>query len=177
MPEASRSSCTRSGSAFGRTALRAILVLIAVPLVYVVASPWWITLETVTVGRLLGWIGVDARRTGHELLLRNGGDPVVLIVVGWCSACAVVLALIGMAWVLPGSPRMRRRSLGWALAIVVVGNLLRLTAIGWVAATWAPSQVDAFHDGPATAFAVVAVLLAVAVVALGAPWRRHTTCR
>jgi exosortase/archaeosortase family protein len=74
--------------------------------------------------------------------------------------------------VLPGSPRTRRRALAAALAIVVVGNVVRLTAVGWVAATWAPSSVDAFHDGPATAFAVVAVLLAVAVVALGAPWRR-----
>jgi exosortase/archaeosortase family protein len=64
-----------------------------------------------------------------------------------------------------------------ALAIVVVGNVVRLTAVGWVAATWAPSSADAFHDGPATAFAVVAVLLAVAVVTLGAPWCRPAAPR
>lgn len=154
-------------------AIRSVAVVLAVPALFRLLLPWWTSLETATVGFVLEALGVDVSRTGRELLLRHGGEPVVLVVVGWCSSLGAVLGLVGLAWVLPGAFGDRRRALAGALAIVLIGNIVRLTAVGWVAATWAPSSVDAFHDGPATAFAVVVVLLAVAVVALGDPWRRH----
>jgi exosortase/archaeosortase family protein len=161
----------------GSVAGRLAALVVVVPFAFVALRSWWISAETAVVGGLLSMLGVDVQRTGAELLLHDHGDPIVLVVIGWCSSLGPLLALVGLAWALPGQVRRRPGALCAAVALVVLGNLVRLTAVGWVAARWAPTAVDGFHDGPATAFAVVVVLLAVAIVVLGAPWRVGAAAR
>lgn len=146
--------------------VRVAVVLVVVPVAFVVALPMWSEIEVAVVGQALGLAGVDATRVDHQLLLTGDRGTLVLIVIGWCSSCAPVLAVGAAAWVLPGA---RRRRVGSALAasvLLVVGNVARLAAIGWFGTTVDPAAVDGFHDGPATVTSVVLVLVAAAIVSL-----------
>lgn len=150
---------------WSRVPLAAIAAIAAIGLFHVSLS-WWTSFEAASAGWAASVLGsADASRAGHQLLVRGDAGMFVLTVSSWCSSSAPVLALIAAAAVSPGDRRRRIRAAVLASGLLVVGNVARITAVVLVGADIDPAQLEPFHDGPATAFTVVLVLSATAVVA------------
>mgnify|MGYP007130733868 CR=1 FL=1 len=111
--------------------VRVAVVLVVVPVAFVVALPMWSEIEVAAVGQVLGLAGVDATRVDHQLLLTGDRGTLVLIVIGWCSSCAPVLAVVAAARVLPGARRRRVGSAFAASVLLVVGPVLFASSRGW----------------------------------------------
>ncbi len=148
----------------GATAgLAAVAMAVAV---FSVLVDHWTAVEAWAVGGLAGVLGsADVTRSGHQLLVRGDAGTFVLTVGAWCSSLAPVLGVVAVAVVAPGAARRRARAALSAILLLVVGNVVRVTAVAVVGADLDAARLEPFHDGPATAFTVVLVLGAAAMLA------------
>lgn len=151
--------------AVGRMATVPVVIAIAVA-GFLVLIDRWTAVEAWAVGGLAGAVGsAEVARSGHQLLVRGDAGTFVLTVSGWCSSLAPVLGAVAVAVLAPGLRRRRLRAAASAIAVLMVGNLVRVTAVVVVGADLDVARLEPFHDGPATAFTVVLVLGAAAVMA------------
>ncbi len=143
------------------------LVAVAVAVVgFAVLIDRWTSVEAWAVGGLAGVLGSAAvTRSGHQLLVQGDAGTFVLTVGAWCSSLAPVLGVVVVAVLAPGSARRRRRAALSAIALLLVGNVARVAAVVVVGADHDVGRLEPFHDGPATAFTVVLVLGAAAMLA------------
>ena len=115
--------------------------------------------------RAMGFGNVE--RYGHELVaVSRTGQHFSAVISPWCSTLALVLLFgAGVVVVRKVPLRRRLRGFGYACALVIIGNLVRIVATLAVGVSHGPGAIEPFHDGPATWFAVVYVLTAIFVVA------------
>lgn len=112
-----------------------------------------------------GWSGVSAQ--GPMFVVWSGRGVPTLLEVTWSCSALVQVAAVGGALLVFGTSRGAARWLGVAMAcaLVVVGNLARLTATVWLAATHGESASLLWHDWAGTALTLVT---GAAAIALGA---------
>lgn len=149
-------SCAAAGVVAIATAVAAFLLLV----------DGWTAVEAWVVGGLAGLLGsAEVTRSGHQLLVRGDAGTFVLTVGAWCSSLAPVLGVVSVAVFAPGSWQRRWRAALAATLLLVAGNVVRVAAVVMVGADLDAARLEPFHDGPATAFTVVLVLAAAAVLA------------
>jgi exosortase/archaeosortase family protein len=142
----------------GKVALRAAAASALVVMAFSIVAGAWRAAEAavvVTALRLFGVEGVE--RAGDQIVGRSAPGSLFLANVGpLCSSAGVVL-LLGLLAVSTGrgEPRMRARAFARAALTVIVGNLVRIAATVAVGVWSGPLALERFHDGAATAFAVV----------------------
>ncbi len=126
----------------------------------------WRAGEAAVVVAGLGVVGVHtAQRLGDQIVVVAPGGPSFLTdIEPLCSSLGVVLAFAAVAAIVATGDRRRRlRAAAIGAGIVVVCNLVRMTATVLVGVWEGPGEIEPFHDGIATAFAVVFVLTALAL--------------
>jgi exosortase/archaeosortase family protein len=156
-----RSSC---GSRCWRVVRAGAAAVVAIGL-FRLAIGAWTSFEAASAGWLASVLGsAEASRAGHQLLVRGDAGVFVLTVSPWCSSAAPVLAVLAAAFAAPGRRRRRVWMATLASSMLVVGNLVRIAVVVLVGADVDPARLEPFHDGPATAFTVVLVLGAAAMV-------------
>lgn len=111
-------------------------------------------LEARIVGSVLnlrGWSGVSAQ--GPVFVVWSGQGPPITLKITWSCSAAVQVAAVGGALLMFGTSRGRARAAGMAVgaAVVVLGNLVRLTATVWLAGAHGPGASLLFHDWAGTA--------------------------
>lgn len=111
-------------------------------------------LEASIVGRILnvrGWSGVSAQ--GPVFVVWTGQGPPTTLKITWSCSAAVQVAAVGGGLLVFGTSRGRARLAGIAVGatVVVLGNLVRLTATVWLAGAHGPGASLLFHDWAGTA--------------------------
>ncbi|MEO5901219.1 MAG: exosortase/archaeosortase family protein, partial [Ilumatobacteraceae bacterium] len=110
---------------------------------------------------LLG--GGNAQHLGDRILVASpGGATFLTNIEPWCSSLAIVATFAAVAAVMPTAPRRRIRAFVVGAGIVVACNLMRMLATVLVGVWAGPGEIEPFHDGLATGFAVLFVLFALA---------------
>ncbi len=108
---------------------------------------------------------IAVTRTGAEIAVANGS----LVIGAPCSGLRSLVALFTLAVVLAGvssGPRLQRGLLvGLAIPLALAANLLRVTALVWVAGTFGVEQGLAFFHGPSSP--ILFALAAAGLVAAG----------
>ncbi len=148
--------------------MRAVLGVAFVLVGWSALADRWRSGEALVVQGILRALGFGSvERYGHELLaVSRTGHHFSAVVSPWCSTLALVLLFFAGVLVLYNVPMRRRLAgLGYACAIVIVGNFVRIVTTLAVGVNRGPGAIEPFHDGPATWFAVAYVLAALFVFA------------
>ena len=154
---------------YAELAARAALAAVVAPAGWSVLADRWRATEAVIVRGLLRALGFgEVERYGHELFaVSRTGQRFSAAISPWCSTLALVLLFgAGLVVAHPLPIGRRLRGFGFASAIVIVGNFVRIVATIAVGVSRGPGAIETFHDGPATWFAVGYVLAGGAAFAI-----------
>ncbi|MER5862873.1 hypothetical protein [Kitasatospora sp. NPDC002040] len=164
----------------GHPLLRVLaVVLLTVLLGWYAAGP--VTeLEAAATARLAGWTGLElTRAVPGTNLVRGfyGHQPFYIRVTPSCSALTVGAAAAGVSLlILGGSRRQRVGGAVLAVAVLALGNLVRLAAVLWVGRDAGIPAMVTFHDWGGTVFSYALLLTAVLLlIAVRLPRRARST--
>jgi exosortase/archaeosortase family protein len=146
----------------GAVATRIVAILVLTSgLFAVLQQPARRTEARVSAGvlRLVGVTGVWHAEPDGIAVVPAGHAPFRAVVTPACSALASMLALAGLASVVPVRARRRRRgALVAAMGTIALGNLVRITASLAVGLVAGRGSLILFHDWAGSAFAFAYVL-------------------
>jgi carbamoyl-phosphate synthase large subunit len=104
--------------------------------------------------RLTGTTRVAVVNGTDAVVVPHGGSPFLAVVSPSCSALASVLAIACLAFLVPRTSRARRLgALGAAVALVFVGNIVRIAASLGAGVLRGRGTLVLFHDAVGSMFA------------------------
>lgn len=151
---------------------RAVAVVTSVWIGFVVLIDRWRGIEASVVVAALRLLGVHAAsRIGDQIVVHRPNGTVFLAnIEPLCSSLGIVLLFGAMAaFAVAGARRRRARAFALGACVIVVCNLVRIGATVSVGLWKGPGTLEVFHDGLATGFAVLFVLVGCAVFAFSLP--------
>ncbi|MGE0000285.1 MAG: exosortase/archaeosortase family protein [Ilumatobacteraceae bacterium] len=155
-----------------KVAVRAAAAATAVLAAFSVLAGVWRSAEAAIVVTALRTFGVgDVDRFADQIVARSDAGPMFLADIGpLCSSAGVVL-ILGMLAVSTtrGEPRMRVRAFARGALTVVGCNLARIAMTVAIGVWRGPVALEHFHDGLATAFAVVFLVASFGVFVQSLP--------
>jgi carbamoyl-phosphate synthase large subunit len=109
--------------------------------------------------RLTGSTRVTVVNGTGAVVVPHDGSPFLVVVSPSCSALASVLAIVCLAFLVPKTSLARRLgALGAAIALVVVGNIVRIAASLGAGVVSGRGTLVLFHDAVGSMFAFAYIL-------------------
>lgn len=149
-------------------AMRLALVFLVATALFVVLVDWFRQAEASTVVRILHALGVTRVSNavaGTVFVFPAGDIPVRAVITESCTSLGALVALVAITLFVIRAPIPRRLlALGVTSAVIVAGNLARITASVAVG-LWAGSDsLVLFHDWVATGFGLAYTLVGLVLM-------------